>query len=162
MAMKQQVITECDWPAHGGLHGEDDNVTTVEFGIDGTPLEIDLCDGQATELRELLADYVTHARKKAKVATAAAPTPAKPRGHAAKEARQKREYYGKVRAWANQQLTADGQPRFTVSDRGQVAVEIRDAYDRAIAEQPEVAQPEPAALDEHHHNPVREPAFSGV
>jgi hypothetical protein len=170
MAMTQRVITECDYPEHEDTHGEDDEIATVKFGLDGTAYEIDLCAEKATDLRDLLAGYVANGRKKAKATTTAATTAApagKPRGQAAKEAREKREYYSKVRDWANQQRTADGQPRFNVSDRGQVAYEIRDAYDRAMAEQqseqPEQAQqPEPEQYTGALPAELREPAFIGV
>lgn len=175
MAMTQRVITECDYPEHEDIHGEDDEIATVKFGLDGTAYEIDLCDEKATELRDLLAGYVANGRKAAKATTSStttAATPAsKPRGQAAKEAREKREYYSKVRDWANQQRTADGQPRFNVSDRGQIAYEIRDAFDRAMAEQHEQQQPEQHDEQPEQQQPdytgalpaeLREPAFIGA
>jgi hypothetical protein len=172
--LKQQVITECDWPAHEGLHGEGDKITTVEFGIDGITYEIDLCDPQATELRDFLADYVANARKKAKPTTAAAAPVAKPpRGQAAKQAREKREYYSKVRGWANEQRTDDGEPRFNVSDRGQIAYEILNAYDMAMAEQQrsdtasndgqqQNSEQQDTQPDTYQQSSALEPAFIGV
>jgi hypothetical protein len=154
MAITQRVITECD-QCPEGTHGEDEQLTTVSFGIDGEHYDTELCDEQAGKLRGLFAGYVANARKKGKDTTA--PKTARVRGQAAKEAREKKEYYGKVREWAN------AQPDLPyVAPRGQIAGEVLDAYEKA--HQPEPAQPpappevttiEAQRLDE------REPAFSG-
>jgi nucleoid-associated protein Lsr2 len=40
-----------------------DDVTTVQFGLDGVTYEIDLSDGNADRLRDMLADYVAAARR---------------------------------------------------------------------------------------------------
>ncbi len=40
-----------------------DDVTTVQFGLDGVTYEIDLSESNADRLRDLLADYVTSARR---------------------------------------------------------------------------------------------------
>lgn len=46
------------------LDGEaSDDVTTVQFGLDGVTYEIDLSESNADRLRDLLADYVTAARR---------------------------------------------------------------------------------------------------
>lgn len=40
-----------------------DDVTTVQFGLDGVTYEIDLSESNADRLRDLLADYVGSARR---------------------------------------------------------------------------------------------------
>lgn len=51
-----QLIDDLD-----GAASED--VTTVQFGLDGVTYEIDLSDSNADQLRNLLADYVASARR---------------------------------------------------------------------------------------------------
>ena len=40
-----------------------DDVTTVQFGLDGVTYEIDLSESNADRLRDLVADYVASARR---------------------------------------------------------------------------------------------------
>jgi hypothetical protein len=89
---------------------------TVVFGLDAATYEIDLSESNATALRRLLAPYVAVSRRvggKKKVA------PARGRksssgGNSATD----------IRAWAVSQ-------GMTVSSRGRVPAEVREAYDNA-------------------------------
>lgn len=58
MAQRVQVTLVCD------LHGDETPATeTVEFAVDGSAYEVDLCDRHAGELRDRLAGYVGVARR---------------------------------------------------------------------------------------------------
>jgi len=83
--------------------------TTIRFAVDGTSYEIDLNDANATKMREAFAPWQAHATK---VGGASSRRPARRNNTAA------------IREWAN----ANG---FTVSSRGRVPVEVKEAYDRA-------------------------------
>jgi len=78
---------------------------TVEFGIDGSTYEIDLSEGNASALRDTLADYVAHARRQS--------------GRASVDREQNRA----VREWARKQ-------GMTVSERGRIPSEVSEAYHR--------------------------------
>jgi hypothetical protein len=122
MAVLQRLVTSCDRHDEG-YHGEDDPITTVEFALNGDELAIDLCDPEASKLRELFEPYIAVARK------VVAPTPAAPtkkRGDAAAKAREKREFYALVRDWAK-----DQQDLPPVSPRGRISAEVIAAYERA-------------------------------
>jgi hypothetical protein len=82
--------------------------TTVSFALDGSQYEIDLSTANANRLREAMAQYVGAARKVGRGA----------RG------RTGGSDSAKVREWAK----AEG---LTVSERGRIPAEIREAYDRA-------------------------------
>lgn len=101
MVQKMKVILIDD--LDGGAADE-----TVRFGLDGVTYEIDLSTAHATELRSLLRNYVTSARRsnQPKVRTAA---PGR-----TQEAAQ-------IREWAR----ANG---YNVSARGRVNSEIVEAY----------------------------------
>jgi len=103
---------------------------TVEFGIDGSTYEIDLSEGNASALRDTLADYVAHARRQsgrgsrgrpaAKAsASPAAPSATKTAGRASVDREQNRA----VREWARKQ-------GMTVSERGRIPSEVSEAYHR--------------------------------
>lgn len=83
--------------------------TTVSFGLDGANYEIDLSTANAHRLREALAQYVGAARKV---------------GRGSRAARATGSDSARVREWAK----AEG---MTVSERGRIPAEIREAYDRA-------------------------------
>lgn len=58
MAQRVQVLLTCD------LHGDDTpGETTIDFALDGTKYEIDLCDNHSRELRDSFAGYVGAARR---------------------------------------------------------------------------------------------------
>jgi hypothetical protein len=82
--------------------------TTVSFALDGSNYEIDLSTANAHRLREALAQYVGAARKVGR----------------GTRARSGGSDSAKVRDWAK----AEG---MTVSERGRIPAEIREAYDRA-------------------------------
>jgi hypothetical protein len=60
MLMAQQVLVQLIDDLDGSAS---DDVTTVQFGLDGVTYEIDLSDSNADHLRDLLADYVGSARR---------------------------------------------------------------------------------------------------
>lgn len=108
MAQRVQIVLEDD--LDGGEATE-----TVKFGLDGVEHEIDLNDANAAKLRDALAPWLAHARRtggRRSRGTAAA-TRSTGKGSAAD-----------IRAWAQQQ-------GMTVSERGRVSAEVREAYDRA-------------------------------
>ena len=58
MAQRVQVLLVCD------LHGDETPAgETVEFALDGSAYEIDVCEQHATELRDRMAAYVGAARR---------------------------------------------------------------------------------------------------
>jgi hypothetical protein len=92
---------------------------TVRFGLDGAPYEIDLSEKNATKLRESLAPFVAAARRTG--------------GRQTQSRRGTRTSYRRtggtdrtadIREWAR----ANG---YTVSDRGRIASNIVEAYDKA-------------------------------
>jgi hypothetical protein len=87
---------------------------TVRFGLDGTDYEIDLSAAHNEELHEVLAGYVTHARKAAGTARRA------PRGRRGPDALDTR----KVREWAKGQ-------GIDVKERGRVPAEVIEKYQAA-------------------------------
>lgn len=112
MAQKIQVILIDD--LDGGPADE-----TVNFGLDGTSYEIDLSTENVEKLREALAPWVGHARRlgrtqlrsrRARTGSASAPAS----GPSANT----------IREWAR----ANG---YTVSERGRIAADVREAYEAA-------------------------------
>ncbi|MBP8919719.1 MAG: Lsr2 family protein [Micropruina sp.] len=88
---------------------------TIVFGLDSVSYEIDLSEGNAAQLRDLLAPYVAAARKVG--------------GRRKSGGRRRSSGTGsatEIRAWA----TENG---YTVSSRGRVPGEVREAYERAHA-----------------------------
>lgn len=105
MAQKVNIVLVDD------LDGSD-AVETVSFGLDGTSYEIDLNDKNAAALREAVAGYIGHARKVS--GSRGRKTRSTTTGPSARE----------LRDWAR----SNG---FTVSDRGRVPSEVRDAFEAA-------------------------------
>lgn len=91
---------------------------TVRFGLDGAQYVIDLSEKNATRLREELAPFITKARR-------AGGETAGRKGRTAKTAGGRD--LTAVREWAR----VNGWPN--ISNRGRVAADILDAYDRAHA-----------------------------
>lgn len=87
-----------------------DATETISFAVDGVSYEIDLNDSNAAELRESFARWIGHARKAGGRRT----TRRARSGSAGNDT-------AAIREWAR----ANG---YTVSDRGRVAAEIREAY----------------------------------
>lgn len=89
---------------------------TVTFGLDGVSYEVDLNDENATKLRESLAEWIGHARRSGGRRTAGKSS--------ARGTRSSGSDAAKIREWA----AANG---YTVSERGRISAEIREAYDKA-------------------------------
>lgn len=108
--MAQKVVYLLTDDLDGG-----DASSTVTFGLDSATYEIDLSDAHADELRAALAPYVAVARKVG--GRKAARGASRRGGNGEVSANQ-------IRSWA----VAQG---MTVSSRGRVSAEVREAYDRA-------------------------------
>jgi hypothetical protein len=92
---------------------------TVRFGLDGAPYEIDLSEKNATKLRESLAPFVAAARRtggRQAQSRRGTRTPSRRTGGTDRTA--------DIREWAR----SNG---YTVSDRGRIASNIVEAYDKA-------------------------------
>lgn len=112
------------------LSGEEaEDITTVEFALDGVSYEIDLDDKNSAALRDALADYVAAARRtggrrstgggrrRAAASGAGTGTPraTSPGGY-------DRETSKQIRAWAKTQ-------GYEVSDRGRVPNNVVEAWE---------------------------------
>ncbi|MEU0529238.1 histone-like nucleoid-structuring protein Lsr2 [Amycolatopsis tolypomycina] len=89
---------------------------TVEFGLDGVEYQIDLSEANADELRDVLAQYVGHARRsggKKRRSNASSASGAKPQVD--------REQNQAIRDWARGR-------GFEISDRGRIPNEVVAAY----------------------------------
>jgi hypothetical protein len=115
MAQKIQVLLVDDMD--GGTASE-----TVTFGLDGSSYEIDLSKENATRLRNVLAEYVGHARKTGRGAARNGASPA--RGSARGPARADREQTQAIREWAKKN-------GFQVKPRGRVPANVIEAYNSA-------------------------------
>lgn len=92
-----------------------DAAETVTFGLDGSNYEIDLSTGNAEKLRDALRPYTTVARKTS--------------GRGKSGGRRRASAGGsgnatEIRAWAQEQ-------GMSVSSRGRVPAEVRQAYEAA-------------------------------
>jgi hypothetical protein len=96
---------------------------TLEFGLDGVSYQIDLSGGNAEKLREILSDYVDHARRSGGRKRA----PGRPAigggvgGRAARTASVDRDQNQAIREWARKK-------GYKVSDRGRIPKEVTEAY----------------------------------
>lgn len=100
---------------------------TVEFGLDGVIYEIDLSEENATSLRDVLDDYVQHARRQGgRRRSAGRSTNGRASGRAANTAAPAgdRAQNQAIREWARRQ-------GMTVSDRGRIPTEVTEAYHKA-------------------------------
>lgn len=88
---------------------------TVAFGLDGTDYEIDLSANNAAGLREALAQYVGSARKAKGRRNSSRSTSGRGRRSGGSPAP------AEIRTWAREN-------GYTLSDRGRVPAEVRDAY----------------------------------
>jgi nucleoid-associated protein Lsr2 len=91
---------------------------TVEFGLDGVAYQIDLSSANAEKIRELLGDYVSHARRSGARRRAAANAV---RGRSAAVDREQNQA---IREWARKR-------GLKVSERGRISAEVLDAYHQA-------------------------------
>ena len=91
---------------------------TIEFGLDGAHYEIDLSADNAEELRDLLAQYIEHARRsggrRRPVGRAAVKVVARP-------AIVDREQNQAIRMWARKS-------GYEISDRGRIPTDVIEAY----------------------------------
>ena len=98
---------------------------TVEFGIDGKNYEIDLSKENAVRLRDVLADFVSAARRaggrrrgsSAATNSASGSAGTAPKGRTAID----REQNQAIREWARKR-------GMKVSDRGRIPAEVLEAY----------------------------------
>ncbi len=110
--MAQKTITALYDDLDGGETPADE---TIRFDLDGADYEIDLSKANADRLRETLAPYITAGRR----------VGSKRRTSKAFRTATGTRDLVQVRAWAR----ANGWP--DIRDRGRVAAEILEAYDRA-------------------------------
>ena len=113
MAQKVHVVMVDDID-----QGEADE--TVSFGLDGVDYEIDLSADNAAALRDALAPYVGSARK-VKGRRSGGSGGGRRGGGRRGSRRSNAPSAADMRAWAREQ-------GYTLSDRGRVPAEIRDAY----------------------------------
>ncbi len=97
-----------------------DDVTTVQFGLDGVTYEIDLSESNADQLRDLLADYVSSARRTGGRVRRGA-RPGQGGGSANNDA-------GQIREWAQ----ANG---IELAARGRIPSHVAESYRQAQAEE---------------------------
>jgi len=92
---------------------------TLEFGLDGIAYRIDLSSGNASKLRDSLAEFVASARRaggrKRGIGRSAQP------GVKARPIAADREQNQAIREWARKQ-------GMKVSDRGRIPADVLDAY----------------------------------
>ncbi|HXV93198.1 MAG TPA: Lsr2 family protein [Pseudonocardia sp.] len=90
----------------------------VEFGFDGRTYEIDLSEANSAKLRDILAPYVSAARRTDARRGSASGRPAASRTTADRKLNQK------IREWAQQQ-------GMTISERGRIPTHVLQAYRRS-------------------------------
>ena len=94
---------------------------TVEFGLDGVSYQIDLSAENANELREALANYVSHARR-AGGRKKPGPRPGSGGGRSGGGSTSAdREQNQAIRDWARKR-------GMKVSDRGRIPADVLEAY----------------------------------
>lgn len=108
------------------LTGEEaENISTIEFGLDGVNYELDLTDENSTRLREALSEYASAARKIGGRRRSAPRT-----GRATRisdgAGGNSRETLRSVREWAKKN-------GHSVSDRGRLSAEVMQAWQAAQA-----------------------------
>jgi hypothetical protein len=108
MAQKVQVVLIDD--IDGGEATE-----TVTFGLDGATYEIDLSDGNASQLRDALAHWVGNARR----VSGRSSRPSGRRGGGSSSSSSSDTTA--IRAWAKEN-------GFQVSERGRISAQVQEAY----------------------------------
>lgn len=93
---------------------------TVTFALDGVSYEIDLSSKHAAELRESLARWIGHARRSGGRRTAGT----RRRSSGGGRTTRSDSDASKIREWAREN-------GYTVSERGRISAEIREAYEKA-------------------------------
>ena len=109
--MVQRHIVQLEDDLIGGAADE-----TVSFSLDGTSYEIDLSAKNAAKLRDVLANYVAHARKAGR---AAAPSGRRASGRG--PARTDREQTQAIRAWARKN-------GHKIGEKGRIPSAVLEAY----------------------------------
>jgi hypothetical protein len=94
-----------------------EGATTISFGLDGKPYEIDLSEANTARLREALAPFIAAARKQPRAYSAARTTASAPKAKATVD----REQNDAIREWARKR-------DFTVKDRGRIPARVLEAY----------------------------------
>jgi hypothetical protein len=113
MAQRVQVLLVCD------VHEDETPATeTVEFALDGSGYEVDVCEQHATELRESLATYVGVARRSG---GRGALSPNRPTGRRSRRSRNGGGEAAQIREWARSQGLA-------VPERGRIPAELAEKY----------------------------------
>ena len=119
MAQRVQVLLTCD------LHGDDTTGdTTIDFALDGTSYEIDLCDQHAGQLRDSFADYVGAARRAGSGGGRGAGGRRPGRGRSGGAGRGGRRRTAEIREWARSK-------GLSVSERGRIPATIMEQYEAA-------------------------------
>lgn len=116
--MAQKVIVELVDDLDGTTS---EDISTVNFGLDGADYEIDLTQENAERLRDTLAEFVTAARRtggRVRRGTSAAGSGSTGRVTA------DRERTRAIRQWAREH-------GHELADRGRIPSEVIDAYDQA-------------------------------
>jgi hypothetical protein len=99
---------------------------TVEFGLDGVAYEIDLSEKNADGLRNVLGDFIEHARRQGgrRRSPSTGRSGRTSRGTSTASSSADREQNQAIREWARRQGMA-------VSDRGRIPTEVTEAYHKA-------------------------------
>ena len=112
MAQKVKVLLLCDME-EGDVEGKE----TVQFGLDNTTYEIDVCATHARQLRTKLDPFITHARKVRSAGRAE-------RGRRRRDRNASdRERITSIRAWAKDR-------GIQVSDRGRIPASVVEQYEQ--------------------------------
>lgn len=120
MAQRVQVLLTCD------LHGDDTpGETSVDFALDGTSYEIDLCDAHAQELRDSFAPYAGAARRSGGRSGGGSTGRRPARGRSGGGGGRRRQT-AEIREWARKQ-------GLTISERGRIPQSIMAQYEAANA-----------------------------
>lgn len=113
MAQRVQVLLVCD------VHDDETAATeTVEFALDGSSYEIDLCEQHASDLRDRLAGYVGVARRSG---GRGALSPGRAAARRGRRSRGGSSEAAQIREWARSQ----GLP---VPERGRIPAELAEKY----------------------------------
>ncbi|TDV56145.1 histone-like nucleoid-structuring protein Lsr2 [Actinophytocola oryzae] len=116
--MAQQTIVQLVDDLDGS---QTTDISTVTFGLDGVTYEIDLSEANASNLRESVQDFVTHARRtggRLRTGAGVKPVGATTASHEQAQA---------IREWARRN-------GHEVSNRGRIPASLIEAFETAQAE----------------------------
>jgi hypothetical protein len=106
------------------LTGEEaENISTVEFALDGVTYELDLTDDNSTKLHDVLSPYA-NAGRKIGGRRRSGPRPGRPIKGTGRAADYNRETLKSIREWAKEN-------GYNVSDRGRLPTEVLQAWQTA-------------------------------